>query len=92
MGDFNATSDSEPIQIILSDLNDSKKVSNGVVFGPDGTYNGFKFDKPVTNRIDYIFVSKTGIEVLKYAVLSDSNNLKYPSDHLPVYIEFLIKN
>ena len=31
------------------------------------------------------------ITVHKYAVLSDSQNLKYPSDHLPVYIEAIIE-
>ena len=38
--------------------------------------------------IDYIFISKSiSLTVNKYAVLSDSDNLKYPSDHLPVYVE-----
>jgi endonuclease/exonuclease/phosphatase family metal-dependent hydrolase len=60
-----------------------------MTFGPEGTYNGFHFDEPVTARIDYIFVS-SNIKVKKYAVLSDSWNLKYPSDHLPVLIEIRI--
>ena len=57
----------------------------------EGTFNGFHFDEPVTRRIDYIFISK--IEVNKYAVLSDNWDCKYPSDHLPIFIEFkLTKN
>ena len=85
MGDFNMEENHESIQFICENLKDSKKVSN-IVFGPEGTYNGFQFDQPVTSRIDYIFVS-SGIEVKKHATLSDSMDLKYPSDHLPVYIE-----
>lgn len=27
------------------------------------------------------------LKVLKYAILSDSKDLKYPSDYLPVYVE-----
>jgi len=64
-----------------------------VPFGPSGTFNGFQFLKPVTNRIDYIFVSKSkSISVEKHAILSDSKDLKYPSDHLPVYVELTINN
>lgn len=92
MGDLNLEPDSAPIQYLSQNLNDSKMVSTDVVFGPEGTYNGFKFDQPITRRIDYIFTSKTGIEVIKYAVLSDSKNMRYPSDHLAVYVELIIKD
>jgi len=88
MGDFNMEESHESIQYILENLKDSKVVSN-ITFGPEGTYNGFHFDEPVTSRIDYIFISSK-IQVKKYAVLSDSWNLKYPSDHFPVFIEIRI--
>lgn len=88
-GDFNLEDNSESIKLIASQLNDSKKVAKQV-FGPDGTFNNFQFTTPVTMRIDYIFTSKTGITVNKYAVLSDSKNCIYPSDHLPVYVELTI--
>ena len=65
-------------------LEDSKDIAH-VVFGPEGTFNGFQFDKPVTRRIDFAFVSED-VEVNKYAVLSDNWNLHYPSDHLPILI------
>jgi len=35
------------------------------------------------NHIDYFFVSDH-FEVLKYAVLTDAKDQRYPSDHLPV--------
>lgn len=91
MGDLNLEPGTEPIQYLSQHLDDTKKVSKEVVFGPEGTFNGFQFNKPVTRRIDYIFTSKLGIEVQKYAVLSDSKNLRYASDHLPVYVELVVK-
>lgn len=90
-GDFNLTPETAPIHIISKILNDSKKVSQLTPFGPIGTFNGFKFNEPVNDRIDYIFTSKNNISVEKYAVLSDSKACKYPSDHLPVFIEIIIK-
>jgi endonuclease/exonuclease/phosphatase family metal-dependent hydrolase len=87
MGDFNLTPETEPIQVLSKELNDSKNISKLKPFGPKGTFNGFKFNEPVTARIDYIFTSKNNISVKKYAVLSDSKDCKYPSDHLPVFVE-----
>ncbi|MDN5214037.1 endonuclease/exonuclease/phosphatase family protein [Fulvivirgaceae bacterium BMA12] len=91
MGDLNLEPESEAIQYLSQHLQDTRMVSKDVVFGPEGTSNGFQFDKPVTRRIDYIFTSKSGVTVNKYAVLSDSKNLRYPSDHLPVYAELIIQ-
>ena len=87
MGDLNLEPETESIQFLSGKMNDSKKVAEEVVFGPKGTYNGFNFKEPVERRIDYIFTSKNDIDVLKYAVLSDSQDLKYASDHLPVFVE-----
>ena len=92
MGDFNLEPETEPIQTIKTLLNDSKEVSVIKPFGPYGTFNNFEFDKPVTRRIDFIFVSKNNIRVNKYAILSDSKDLKYPSDHLPVFVEIELIN
>ncbi|MEZ4802968.1 MAG: endonuclease/exonuclease/phosphatase family protein [Gelidibacter sp.] len=92
MGDFNLEPETENIQLIKATLEDAKDVSIAEPFGPSGTFNNFEFDKPVTRRIDYIFISKNNVKVNKYAVLSDNMDLKYPSDHLPVYVEIQIKN
>ncbi len=89
-GDFNLEEDSEGIQLLSKELKDSKTNAH-MSFGPDGTFNGFEFTKPVTRRIDYIFIAKQKMRVHKYAVLSDSKNCRYPSDHLPVYVEIEIK-
>tara|TARA_R110002050_G_scaffold116847_2_gene233385 strand:- start:32326 stop:33159 length:834 start_codon:yes stop_codon:yes gene_type:complete len=84
-GDFNLEPDNKLILNLKEDLYDSKEAATTVAFGPEGTFNGFNFLEPVSRRIDYIFVSNKVI-VTKYAVLSDSKDLKYPSDHLPVYV------
>ena len=58
MGDLNLLPMSEPIQFLSKNLLDSKSISQSTPFGPEGTFNGFKFNEPIQNRIDYIFVSK----------------------------------
>ena len=90
IGDFNLEPESKPIATILKTLIDSKDISILKPFGPEGTFNGFNYFEEKKNRIDYIFVSKS-IKVQKYAVLNNSNNLKFPSDHFPVYIELLLE-
>lgn len=92
MGDFNLEPEDQRIVNLQKLMSDSKLISQSTPFGPEGTFNGFKHDEPVTKRIDYIFISKNGgFDVLKYAVLSDSNDLRYPSDHLPVFIMLKLK-
>jgi len=88
MGDFNSEPNTPQILEVKKVMADTRDVSIEKPFGPSGTFNDFKHDKPVTLLIDYIFVSKnSGLKIRKHAVLSDSKDLKYPSDHLPVLIE-----
>jgi len=91
MGDLNLAPDTEAIKYLSTKLVDSRYAGK-ITFGPNGTFNGFDFSEPVTRRIDYIFVSKGNIDVLKYAVLSDSKDCRYPSDHLPVFAEIILSN
>lgn len=86
-GDFNSETTTGAYKSIVQQLDDARTVSKTKPFGPAGTFNAFKFHEPVTLLIDYIFVSKNNVEVLKFAVLSDSKDCKYPSDHLPVIAE-----
>jgi len=86
MGDLNLEPDSDPIAVLKTELDDTFDLAPNGSFGPTGTYNGFKFNEPVTRTIDYIFQKKTNTsKVLKHATLSDSKDLHYASDHLPVY-------
>ena len=85
-GDFNLTPDQEPVGVIKKILNDSRDISVEPPYGPVGTYNGFKIDSDLDRRIDYIFVSKN-IKILKYGTLTDMNDKRFPSDHLPVFVK-----
>ena len=88
MGDFNSEPSEERIVNLKKEMLDTYDVSIEKPFGPTGTFNAFKHNEAVTKRIDYIFLSKNNmLKVNKFAILSDSKDLKYPSDHLPVYAE-----
>lgn len=88
MGDFNSEPSEERIVNLKKEMLDTYDVSIEKPFGPRGTFNAFKHNEAVTKRIDYIFLSKNNnLKVKKIAILSDSKDLKYPSDHLPVYVE-----
>jgi endonuclease/exonuclease/phosphatase family metal-dependent hydrolase len=89
-GDFNLTPEQEPISVIKSELQDSRSITKQAAYGPTGTFNGFKFDSPLKDRIDYVFVSNS-IEVKRYGALTDSKDLRYPSDHLPVFVNLELK-
>lgn len=89
MGDFNVEPHSEVVTHLKMFYSDSREKAE-VVFGPEGTFNAFKYDAPVTQRIDYIMVSDQ-FEVLKYATFSSSIDFKFPSDHFPVFVELLLK-
>lgn len=92
MGDFNSEPRTDRIIALKNDMNDCRDISEEKPFGPSGTFNNFKHNEPVTLLIDYIFLSKAArMNVIKYAVLSDSKDLKYPSDHLPVFVELQFK-
>lgn len=85
-GDLNVTPETEAITTIKSFLSDAKEISKEKPYGPEGTFNGFNFNSDLKDRIDYVFVNQ-GFKVQKFAVLSDSKDKRYPSDHLPVFVE-----
>jgi len=83
VGDFNSTPETVQMQTMAKAMRDAARVSKAPPYGPAGTFNGFRLDAAMRDRIDYIFVDRH-VEVLKYAVLSDSFDRRYPSDHHPV--------
>jgi len=89
-GDFNLEPETEQIQYIKSYLKDAKEVTAAIKLGPSGTFNAYDFQTPVTRRIDYIFHSEE-INVETYAVLSDNEDGRYASDHLPVFVKIILK-
>ncbi|WP_108821789.1 endonuclease/exonuclease/phosphatase family protein [Dysgonomonas sp. Marseille-P4361] len=90
-GDFNATPESEPMQIIFKDgfLFDSRELSSTKPYGTVGTTSSFKASAPMNKRIDYILVT-SGIQVSKYAVLNEMQYGRFPSDHFPVVADITL--
>ncbi len=87
-GDFNATPDDDPIQVLIQQ-NDPRhlmhtKLLTALTYGPDWTFQNFG-RTPLEKRgfIDYIFV-KGDFIVLRHGVLSETLDNLYPSDHCPV--------
>lgn len=85
LGDFNSTPDTEQIVAMKNAMRDARTVSLAPPYGPLATFNDFKFGLAPSKLIDYIFLGPN-IRVLKYAVLTDSDGQRYPSDHFPVLL------
>ncbi len=83
-GDLNVTPETDAIATIKTFLMDAKEITTEAPYGPTGTFNSFDWNSPLKNKIDYIFVNK-GFKVQKFAVLTDSKDKRYYSDHLPVF-------
>lgn len=83
-GDLNVTPETEAIKTIRSFLIDTKDATEEAPYGPSGTFNDFKFNSLLKDKIDYIFVNNQ-FRVQKFGVLSDSKDQHYFSDHLPVF-------
>ncbi|MFN8253939.1 MAG: endonuclease/exonuclease/phosphatase family protein [Ferruginibacter sp.] len=89
-GDFNSKPDEAPAQYMTAHMKNSRSISKQVYGGAD-TWNAFKFDQEPDGCIDYIFVNDNRrISVSKFATLTDSYDMKYPSDHFPVLAEITI--
>mgnify|MGYP003806181891 CR=1 FL=1 len=85
-GDLNALPSEESIQLLssLGKLQDSRLVSVYPATGTEGTAHGYNLDGTISQRIDYIFVSKA-ILLIQYCVINDDIELgKFSSDHFPV--------
>lgn len=90
MGDLNARPEDPPIHYLTQVMQNSRRISEEV-YGPAATWNGFKFNELPDGCIDYIFTSNDPrIKVKKFATLTDSYAMKYPSDHFPIIATFQI--
>ncbi|ULQ50617.1 endonuclease/exonuclease/phosphatase family protein [Flavihumibacter fluvii] len=91
MGDFNSRPNEAPAQYLSEKMNNAR-TNSALVYGPEKTFNDFNFSAPLKSCIDYIFTSKDPrITIRKFATLTDSYDMKYPSDHLPVIADILIQ-
>ncbi|SEN60159.1 Metal-dependent hydrolase, endonuclease/exonuclease/phosphatase family [Chitinophaga rupis] len=94
-GDFNATPDDEPIQVIVNNqdplhLTDSKAISQTPHYGPTGTFNGFKKAELSDKPIDHIFL-KGKFKVLQHATLSPTWQGRFSSDHFAVFCKLIVE-
>ncbi|HAB51380.1 MAG TPA: hypothetical protein DCE80_04260 [Ignavibacteriales bacterium] len=96
MGDFN-TQDSTLAYRILTDnendkltLYDAQFMSRTDHHGSHVTFNGFGQSIEPGNKIDFIFVTKD-FEVLQHGVIDEMVDGRYPSDHMPVIAEIIIR-
>jgi endonuclease/exonuclease/phosphatase family metal-dependent hydrolase len=55
-------------------------------YAPEGTFNGFKLQPGQAGRIDHIFITP-GFLPVRYGILTNTFNGRYPSDHFPVFTE-----
>jgi endonuclease/exonuclease/phosphatase family metal-dependent hydrolase len=93
-GDFNFRETSDAYRILTeqsrsSSLKDARYLSQHPHHGPTSTFNEFKALVPGM-KIDFILVNEK-IRVLQHAVLSDTWDGRFPSDHLPVLAEISIE-
>jgi len=91
-GDFNSLDSSVPYKTMVAGevLKDALHVSEMPHYGPVNTSSGFAVsNKPIRGRIDYIFVNDK-VKVLQHATITDQQEGRYYSDHLPVISEVRI--
>lgn len=81
MGDFNAEEDSETYRAATEMFLDAKYQTKDTDSG--ATYQGYgkALDR---ENIDYFMISKTGITVKNYRVITTTYDGVYPSDHFPI--------
>ena len=87
LGDFNGDHQSEWYQTLARSvvIRDALKDVKEPYFN-NGSFNSFGKSLAHHSVIDHIFISKT-FTALKWGVLTDSYQGKYPSDHFPVMAE-----
>ncbi len=56
-----------------------------VKYGNSGSFNGFRKEYQSDQVIDHVFVSKP-FKVLRWGILTDTYQGKYPSDHFPILV------
>lgn len=92
MGDFNAEVGSPTMLAAYEKFDDAHNTAevNLQEGQKEATYQawGEKLDK---KRIDFLMVSKTGIDVKKYDVVDRTHNGVYASDHFPIYIDIVLE-
>ncbi|GGE97357.1 endonuclease [Chishuiella changwenlii] len=91
MGDFNMNHDDASVKYIQNKYLDTR-LNAELVYGPNFTWEDFKFNVKGTEILDYIFYKKNDKVTCKsFNTIDDFYDFKYPSDHLPILAKFLIQ-
>jgi endonuclease/exonuclease/phosphatase family metal-dependent hydrolase len=91
MGDFNMNHDDASVKYIQNKYLDTR-LNAELVYGPNFTWEDFKFNVKGTEILDYIFYKKNEKVTCKsFNTIDDFYDFKYPSDHLPILAKFLIQ-
>lgn len=90
-GDFNEESKSNVYNKIISNGYKDSMLTAAKVESTGKTYTGTRDDSTAGSLIDYIFYKSEDIQVNLYRIIAKlmSDGL-YPSDHCPVYVEFIL--
>ena len=89
MGDFNAEEGSTTYNNVTKDFLDAKyQLENPMI---SCTFQDFGKDLD-HECLDYFMISKTGIKVEDYKVVTDTYDGVYPSDHFPIFAEFKLED
>lgn len=87
-GDFNCTRDEPPYTTIMD--NTGVALIDPAPENAPGTFCSFKVNTIKCRAIDYIFHSSAWT-LKDYQVIKDHDGKFYPSDHLPVMVEMVLK-
>lgn len=86
MGDLNSPPEAPPITLLDDQLDDAGSQAPEGIYGPVGTFSGFKLDADLLRRIDYVFTRN--LNILRYQHVDDRRKSgRWVSDHLPVQTE-----
>ena len=88
MGDLNAVENSETYRAATENFDDAKYRTADPPTGP--TYQNFGKALEREN-IDYFLISKTGINVQSYAILAETFDGVFPSDHFPIALRMTLE-
>ncbi len=90
-GDFNSKPNEPAAGFMAGQMQNARNIST-LVHGNADTWNAFKFLEKPAGCIDYIFLSKDKrVSVNSFATITDSYDMKYPSDHFPVFANITIQ-
>jgi endonuclease/exonuclease/phosphatase family metal-dependent hydrolase len=90
-GDFNVDETNESYLLLKNSgiMQDAYEIAQ-FRLAPNGTFNGFKIGGKPVGRIDHIFLTPQ-FDVVRYGILTNTYNGRYPSDHFPVMVQLKVK-